>query len=179
MSAALIQTCNKCKKPFVKEYGCNKMHCSCGNLQCYVCGESISDYSHFDRGRSNGSKCPLNDDVRRVESKIRQAREEAVKKVLEDVEGVSVEDVKVDMGNIGPRPNRPIIPEALPGIIEQLPHTNITELPPGVFHNVQPMPNAVFARWMPNPLQNFGNHPFGAAPNVDIPVWNHAETAKV
>ena len=173
MSAALIQVCNKCKKPFVKEYGCNKMHCSCGNLQCYVCAESISDYSHFDRRRADGSKCPLNDDVRRLESKIRQAQEEAVKKVLEDMEGVSVEDVKVDTGNVGPRPFRPIIPEALPGINEQLPHIYMTELPPGALQNVQAMPNAVFAPWMLNPLPNFGNHPFGAAPNVDIPVWKH------
>lgn len=34
MTAALIRNCNKCKRPFIKEYGCNKMSCShCGNLQ--------------------------------------------------------------------------------------------------------------------------------------------------
>jgi TRIAD3 protein (E3 ubiquitin-protein ligase RNF216) len=34
MSAALIRTCNSCKHPFVKEYGCNKMTCShCRNVQ--------------------------------------------------------------------------------------------------------------------------------------------------
>jgi TRIAD3 protein (E3 ubiquitin-protein ligase RNF216) len=34
MTAALIRNCNKCKRPFIKEYGCNKMSCShCGNQQ--------------------------------------------------------------------------------------------------------------------------------------------------
>ena len=34
MSAALIRQCNRCKHPFVKEYGCNKMTCShCSNVQ--------------------------------------------------------------------------------------------------------------------------------------------------
>jgi TRIAD3 protein (E3 ubiquitin-protein ligase RNF216) len=34
MSAALIRQCNRCKHPFVKEYGCNKMTCShCRNVQ--------------------------------------------------------------------------------------------------------------------------------------------------
>lgn len=34
MSAALIRQCNRCKHPFVKEYGCNKMTCShCTNVQ--------------------------------------------------------------------------------------------------------------------------------------------------
>jgi TRIAD3 protein (E3 ubiquitin-protein ligase RNF216) len=34
MSAALIRQCNRCKHPFVKEHGCNKMTCShCRNVQ--------------------------------------------------------------------------------------------------------------------------------------------------
>lgn len=34
MTAALIRNCNRCKRPFIKEYGCNKMSCShCGNVQ--------------------------------------------------------------------------------------------------------------------------------------------------
>lgn len=34
MSAALIRHCNKCKNPFVKEHGCNKMTCTkCSNTQ--------------------------------------------------------------------------------------------------------------------------------------------------
>ncbi|KAF2488232.1 hypothetical protein BDY17DRAFT_230872, partial [Neohortaea acidophila] len=49
MTAALVRSCNKCKKQFVKEFGCNKMTCpSCGNKQCYVCSASVKDYEHFD-----------------------------------------------------------------------------------------------------------------------------------
>jgi TRIAD3 protein (E3 ubiquitin-protein ligase RNF216) len=34
MSAALIRQCNRCKHPFVKDHGCNKMSCShCRNVQ--------------------------------------------------------------------------------------------------------------------------------------------------
>src|SRR5579859_1243074 len=33
MTAALVQICNRCSKPFVKVHGCNKMTCPCGNLQ--------------------------------------------------------------------------------------------------------------------------------------------------
>lgn len=34
MSAALIRQCNRCKHPFVKDFGCNKMTCShCRNVQ--------------------------------------------------------------------------------------------------------------------------------------------------
>lgn len=34
MTAALIRKCNKCRHPFIKEHGCNKMKCpNCGNTQ--------------------------------------------------------------------------------------------------------------------------------------------------
>lgn len=37
MSAALIRKCNRCRHPFVKDHGCNKMSCShCGNKQWQV-----------------------------------------------------------------------------------------------------------------------------------------------
>jgi TRIAD3 protein (E3 ubiquitin-protein ligase RNF216) len=67
MSAALIRQCpnDKCKKPFVKETGCNKItvsccivntiaqltrQCtSCRTLSCYICRQIIKDYSHFDQ----------------------------------------------------------------------------------------------------------------------------------
>ena len=97
MSAALIQKCNRCSKPFVKISGCNKMTCSCGNLQCYVCGKSIKDYHHFGRAEGpNGTKCPLHEkDDSRLEKKLRDAREEAVKKVLDDQADVEEEDIRV------------------------------------------------------------------------------------
>ncbi|TLD27235.1 hypothetical protein PspLS_04941 [Pyricularia sp. CBS 133598] len=65
MSAAMIRNCNKCKTPFIKENGCNKMTCtkpSCGNVQCYVCHKSCQ-YNHFDSTRYGGKpgNCPLFD----------------------------------------------------------------------------------------------------------------------
>lgn len=98
MSAALIQKCNKCTKPFVKLHGCNKMTCTCGNLQCYVCGESIQDYRHFEAVRKDGTKCPLHENTdKRLEAKIKNAQKVAVKKVLEEQRDLNEEDVKVDI----------------------------------------------------------------------------------
>jgi TRIAD3 protein (E3 ubiquitin-protein ligase RNF216) len=43
MSAALIRQCNKCKHPFVKDHGCNKMTCShCKNVQWSVTACAIA-----------------------------------------------------------------------------------------------------------------------------------------
>jgi len=73
------------------------MTCSCGNRQCYVCGEDIRDYTHFDRVRKDGTKCVLHEnDESRLQGKVLNAQEEAVKKVLEQEEGLKEEDVKVD-----------------------------------------------------------------------------------
>src|SRR5436190_20393828 len=104
MTAALIQKCNKCAKPFVKESGCNKMTCSCGNLQCYVCGESIRDYKHFEVPRKDGKRCPLHEaNDERLDTKIKKAQEDAVKKVLEEKEGLNEEDIKVQIPQVKPQ----------------------------------------------------------------------------
>jgi hypothetical protein len=111
MTAALVQKCNKCTKPFVKLSGCNKMTCNCGNLQCYVCGQNVKDYRHFEQVRKDGTKCPLHENNdSRLEAKILSAREEAVKKVLEDEEGLDEEDVKVDAPVATPRNGPPMGP---------------------------------------------------------------------
>ncbi|KAH9438951.1 hypothetical protein MCOR02_002539 [Pyricularia oryzae] len=81
MSAAMIRNCNKCKTPFIKELGCNKMTCtkpSCGNVQCYVCHKSCL-YDHFD-SRAHGGKpgnCPLFDQSveKRHEDEVSAAEE--------------------------------------------------------------------------------------------------------
>ena len=73
------------------------MTCNCGNLQCYVCGQNVKDYRHFEQTRKDGTMCPLHENNdSRLEAKILNAREEAVKKVLEGEEGLDEEDVKVD-----------------------------------------------------------------------------------
>ncbi|XP_065160017.1 E3 ubiquitin-protein ligase RNF216-like isoform X2 [Atheta coriaria] len=52
MAAALIRVCKKCNRQIIKETGCNKMTCVCGQTMCYVCGESGITYNHF------GMRCP-------------------------------------------------------------------------------------------------------------------------
>jgi TRIAD3 protein (E3 ubiquitin-protein ligase RNF216) len=100
MTAALVQKCNKCTKPFVKLSGCNKMTCNCGNLQCYVCGENIRDYRHFEKG-----KCPLHEqNDTRLDTKIMNAQEVAMKQVMEQEEGLKEEDLRVEIK----RPEAPV-----------------------------------------------------------------------
>ncbi|KAG8719750.1 hypothetical protein FRC08_002110 [Ceratobasidium sp. 394] len=53
MTRALVRDCPKCKTPFMKEHGCNKMICpKCGTISCYICRKEISKlspYTHFDQ----------------------------------------------------------------------------------------------------------------------------------
>lgn len=56
MTEALLRTCRKCNKVFIKASGCNKMTCSCGATMCYVCSSPIDDYRHFG---DDGIRCPL------------------------------------------------------------------------------------------------------------------------
>ena len=87
------------------------MTCSCGNLQCYVCGESIRDYKHFEVVRKDGTKCPLHEkNDQRLDTKIRRAQADAVKKVLDEEEGLNEEDVKVDIPTVKPMNAQPLPP---------------------------------------------------------------------
>ena len=145
MTAALIQKCNKCTKPFVKESGCNKMTCSCGNLQCYVCGESIRDYKHFEVVGKDGKKCPLHENSdTRLDTKIRRAHEDAVKKVLEEEEGLNEEDVKVDIPTVKqPPPPPPPLQQQYFHLQHQQHHaaatsTDTATTPPPTFRTVAP-----------------------------------------
>jgi len=47
LTAALIKKCYKCRKPFVKLDGCNKITCSCGATMCYICGKPVTTYNHY------------------------------------------------------------------------------------------------------------------------------------
>ncbi|KAI6909951.1 hypothetical protein KC318_g4230 [Hortaea werneckii] len=106
MTAAMIRSCNRCKKHFIKEYGCNKMTCpSCRNMQCYCCSQTLKDYEHFDQAplgssRRNGKKCPLYDDVeRRHEREVKQAEEAAKKQLMEDNPDLTAEDLEIKISD--------------------------------------------------------------------------------
>lgn len=97
MTAALVRLCNKCKGPFIKEDGCNKMMCPCGNIQCYVCSRSC-DYNHFDDARRGGKagNCPLFDDVnRRHENETKLAKEIVTEKLRREHPEVAPEDLEI------------------------------------------------------------------------------------
>ncbi|OAF56327.2 hypothetical protein VC83_06635 [Pseudogymnoascus destructans] len=97
MTAALVRTCNKCKGPFIKEDGCNKMNCPCGNIQCYVCSKSCQ-YNHFDDERRGGKSgnCPLFDDVQvRHEDETKRAEEIIVEKLKKEHPDVDPEDLEI------------------------------------------------------------------------------------
>ena len=97
MTAALVKKCNKCGKAFLKEDGCNKIVCPCGNLQCYICSENVTTYDHFGYGR-----CPQYDDtVKRQRREVAKAQGRAVKDVLKETTDLTVEDVTVDEDLMG------------------------------------------------------------------------------
>ncbi|KAJ4301860.1 hypothetical protein N0V90_003956 [Kalmusia sp. IMI 367209] len=95
MTAALIRNCNKCKHPFIKDTGCNKMSCShCRNVQCYVCSKDVKDYAHFD----NRTGCPLHDNVeQRHEKEVKKAADEAMSRVKADNPDVSEADLMIQV----------------------------------------------------------------------------------
>ncbi|XP_063221965.1 uncharacterized protein LOC134530755 [Bacillus rossius redtenbacheri] len=78
MTEALIRECWNCKKPFIKEDGCNKMTCVCGAMMCYVCRQKVTDYKHFNgQGGTEYTRCPLystNDELH-----VEVVRQEAMK----------------------------------------------------------------------------------------------------
>ncbi|XP_049804091.1 uncharacterized protein LOC126243001 [Schistocerca nitens] len=86
MTEALIRTCWRCGKNFIKIDGCNKMTCTCGALMCYICRKPVNGYDHFnEEGGTNYHKCPLfskNDDlhVKAVEEAATKARNETLAK---------------------------------------------------------------------------------------------------
>ncbi|OCF78207.1 hypothetical protein I204_00144 [Kwoniella mangroviensis CBS 8886] len=91
MSEALIRRCPTCSKPYIKDSGCNKIHCGkCGTLSCYVCQKVITGYEHFDQvpgasGRPRESnKCILWDQNERQhdDQAVRAARDQAAARVL-------------------------------------------------------------------------------------------------
>jgi hypothetical protein len=95
MTEALISKCNRCRRAFLKDEGCNKMTCSCGNKQCYVCGKDVKDYDHF--GEIAEGKCPLYDDhEERLRQEVANAQQQAVNNLLQTRTDLSKDGVVVD-----------------------------------------------------------------------------------
>lgn len=105
MTAALIRSCNRCKKQFIKDFGCNKMTCpSCRNLQCYVCSETLKGYDHFDQTPQGdprpGGKCPLYDNLEeRHEREVKAAEEAARAQVIASNPDVAPEDLEIKVSD--------------------------------------------------------------------------------
>jgi hypothetical protein len=98
MTAAFVKKCNKCQRPFLKEYGCNKITCPCGNSQCYICSANVNGYTHF--GVSIGL-CPLYDDDDTTERERREvavAQKRAMLNVLATRDDIIEDDLAVDQG---------------------------------------------------------------------------------
>ncbi|KAF8874842.1 hypothetical protein BD779DRAFT_232244 [Infundibulicybe gibba] len=61
MDESIKRTCMKCSTAFIKDGGCNRVVCPCGQKICYVCRANltVSDYDHFcDHFRENpGEPC--------------------------------------------------------------------------------------------------------------------------
>lgn len=97
-SKALIRNCNKCKQPFIKSDGCNKMTCpQCGNLQCYLCGVDVTaDYAHFN---APNSKCPVYSANISLEDQhaqeVKEAAEIAQAEVLREHPELDQEDLDI------------------------------------------------------------------------------------
>lgn len=105
MTAALVRVCNKCKKEFLKEDGCNRMKCPCGNSQCYICSKDVEDYGHFDE-----SECPLYESNEDAENRLRMAvgmaQKQAVRELLQTRNDVSKKNIIVDADLMGNKEER-------------------------------------------------------------------------
>lgn len=107
MSEALIRRCNNCQNAFVKSDGCNKIRCTkCGILQCDVCRQTITDYSHFNDTKRGGraGQCPLFDENQgRYEKEVSNAEVEMRKKVVEENPDVHEDALRIHALDNGSR----------------------------------------------------------------------------
>ncbi|KAK2467968.1 hypothetical protein APHAL10511_000263 [Amanita phalloides] len=109
MSAALMRTCPKCQKTFIKESGCNKITCyTCHTVSCYICRKIINGYDHFNNhnqpnaasSSEASAKCPLWDpssiDVRHAQE-VKEAAEKALADLKSKNPHIDANSIKVDL----------------------------------------------------------------------------------
>src|SRR5271170_5725866 len=96
MTAALVNICNSCGRRFLKDYGCNKVTCTCGNTQCHICGQK-ANYNHF-----GPTKCALYDDAAaREQREVAAAQLQTVRTLLRERKEMTPEEITVDRALIG------------------------------------------------------------------------------
>ncbi|WVF67056.1 hypothetical protein IAT40_001800 [Kwoniella sp. CBS 6097] len=146
MSEALIRKCPKCAKPYIKDTGCNKIHCSkCGTLSCYVCQKQIHGYDHFDQNPSDyragktAGKCVLWDsaEAQHDANAVREARDNAQNRVraAAQANGIDLDDndLNVDL------PDAPAGPPGIPGVPPYMARPGPIVPPhelPGMIHHI-------------------------------------------
>ncbi|RDB23527.1 hypothetical protein Hypma_009216 [Hypsizygus marmoreus] len=115
MTRALMRNCPKCKKPFIKEAGCNKMTCpNCSTLSCYVCRQVVTGYDHFNQvapgqagssNNPNAHKCLLWDQVeQRHADEVKAAAERALEDYKREHPDIDDKAIKVDLPVAPPPP---------------------------------------------------------------------------
>ncbi|KAG8216970.1 hypothetical protein J3R82DRAFT_7275 [Butyriboletus roseoflavus] len=112
MTQALMRSCPKCQKSFIKEMGCNKMTCpGCYTVSCYICRKIISNgYEHFSNpppysGKMNKSKCNLWDPVeQRHAQEVSEAAKRALAEIRKSRPDVDETNLKVDIPVAQERP---------------------------------------------------------------------------
>lgn len=91
MTEAFVRKCNNCNKVFVKEDGCNRIKCGCGNLQCYVCEMNVVDSAHF----TPPGSCPLYGEMH-LNEQVAVAQERTVRELLNNRAELEDDDIRVD-----------------------------------------------------------------------------------
>ncbi|XP_061173242.1 uncharacterized protein LOC133182415 [Saccostrea echinata] len=91
LTEAMIRRCHVCQKAFVKEFGCNKMTCTCGATSCYVCRAKDIDYDHFTK-----EECNQGDMNKLHREEMLKAATEARDKYIQDHPEAADIDLKYD-----------------------------------------------------------------------------------
>jgi hypothetical protein len=122
MTRAFVRKCNKCSRVFLKEDGCNKITCECGNKQCYVCGTDVADYKHFAQP-GDTTKCPLQGEMHELlHHQVAVAQEKTVQELLKHRTELQDDDIRVDK-----RTDTDTVNLSFPSL--ELPQNNAAPLP--------------------------------------------------
>lgn len=91
-SEAVVRKCGGCGNIFVKDVGCNKMICGCGNVSCYACKAQKVTYNHFGQGT-----CPMWAPVSEMEGKDADKAEKKMReKIKKENPGVTDQDLQLE-----------------------------------------------------------------------------------